>query len=157
MGEQPRPTAHDLQQVGRRLLDRLIKTLQQLSGLARAVRQQALDQPDVHRQGDQLLLRAVMDVALEKLALGVFRGDDLASGLPQQISSGRDGDQLVMQVGRQPQVAQHQTCLRRKAVQQLLLYRRQPLTLTFLDDEYAQQLASVPDGPDVPARHRIVG
>ena len=59
-----------------------------------------------------------------------------------------------MQFGGQAQVAQHQTRLRRKAVQQLLLHRRQSLTLAFLDDEYAQQLTAVPDGPDVPARHR---
>ena len=59
-----------------------------------------------------------------------------------------------MQFSSQPQVAQHQTCLRRKAVQQLLLYRRQPLTLAFLDDKYAQQLASVADRTYMPASHR---
>ena len=59
-----------------------------------------------------------------------------------------------MQFGCQAQVAQHQTSLGRKAVQQLLLHRRQSLTLAFLDDEYAQQFTAVPDGADVPARHR---
>ena len=95
-----------------------------------------------------------MDVALEELTLHVLRRNDLAPGFAQQISPGRDIEQLVVQLGGQAQVAQHQTRLRRQAVQQLLLHRRQPFTLAFLDDEYAQQLAAVPDGADVPARHR---
>ena len=100
-----------------------------------------------------------MDVTLEELALHILRRNDLSPGGAQQISLGGDIEQLVVQLGGQAQVAQHQTRLRGKAVQQLLLHRRQPLTLAFLDDEYAQQLTAVPDGADVAAGHRrwIVG
>src|SRR5215213_6870992 len=94
-----------------------------------------------------------MDVALEQLPLHVLRRNDPAPGGAQQISPGRDIEQLVVQFGSQGKVVQHQTRLRSNTVQQLLLYRSQRLTLAFLDDEYAQQLTSVPDETDLPARH----
>jgi hypothetical protein len=141
------------------LLDGSVQTLQQLTRLMLAASQQVLHQPDVHRQRHQLLLRAVMEVTLEELTFHVLRRNDFAPGCSQQVSPGGDIEQLVVQFGCQAQVAQHQTRLRRKAVQQLLFHRRESLTLAFLDDEYAQQFAAVPDGADVPARYRcrIVG
>jgi hypothetical protein len=134
------------------LFDGSVQTLQQLTRLVRVASQHVLHQPDVHRERHQLLLCPVMDVPLKELTLHVLRRDDSAPGCTQQVSPGRYVEQLVMQFGCQGEVAQHQTRLRRKAVQQLILHRRQSLTLAFLDDEYAQQFTAVPDGADMLAR-----
>ena len=50
-------------------------------------REPRLGEPEHHRQGDQALLRTVVQIALDALALGVGGGDDALPGVAQVVDA----------------------------------------------------------------------
>jgi hypothetical protein len=59
----------------------------QLGNARRITREPRLGQPEHHRQGDQALLRAVVQIALDAWALGVGGGDDALPGVVQVVDA----------------------------------------------------------------------
>ncbi len=80
------------------------------SSIARASRRvgpdERLRQAELHGERDQVLLGAVVDVALKAAALGVLRGDDPLPGRAELGGLARDLVQPGLQVGGQPDVRQ---------------------------------------------------
>ena len=117
-----------------RLLSVSLHVVEQGLGAVQITTSEVLGQPELHGEGHQLLLRAVVDVALEPAAFGVGRRDDPLARRPQ----------LLDQAG----VAQHQPGLSGEVADQLLLGLGQPLASGLGDGEGTQQLALVANRKD---------
>ncbi len=89
-------------------------------------------QPELHRQGHQLLLGAVVDVALQPTPSGVLGRHDAPAG--------------VLELFDQPDVAEHQPGLQREVPQELLLRRREVRVRLGADADGPQELSPMPDG-----------
>jgi hypothetical protein len=90
-----------------------------------------LCQPQLDRQGDQLLLRAVVDVAFELATFFVLRGDQPATGVPE----------ILDEAG----VTEHQPGLGREVVDELLLRRVHGIVGRDGSGEGAEQLPLMTD------------
>ena len=73
--------------------------------------------PKLHHQGDQVLLRAIVDVALHLPAFGVLCVDDAPTRGADLRRLGRDRLEAVGELGGETNVAQHQAGLRGEVVQ----------------------------------------
>ena len=99
-----------------RVIDLIAKRAQHLSAARRVLPQRRLRQAELDGKRDQVLLRAVMDVALQPPALFVLRGDDPLAGRTQRGGLLSDELQARLQVGGQPDVREHQRGLLRQTV-----------------------------------------
>ena len=110
---------------------------------------QRLGEAEVHRQGDQVLLGAVVDVALQEPALVVLGVDQPLARAAQLLGAGRQLLEPLLELGAQPRAAQHQAGLGGQPGEQPFLDRRQRHLVALLDDEHAEQLSAVPhrEGP----------
>ena len=93
-----------------------------------------------------MLLRAVVDVALEAAPLGILRGDDALPRCAQIGCLRRDLLQARLQVGGEPDVSQDLSGLSGEVSKQFLLNRGDRLARTFLDGQRPQFLTLVSDG-----------
>ena len=78
---------------------------------------------ELHHQRDQVLLRAVVDVALDAPPFGVLRVDDAP---PRRADLGRlrrDGFEAARHLGGETHVAHHKAGLRREVVEQTQIRR----------------------------------
>ncbi len=89
-----------------------------------------LGQPLLHGERDQLLLRAVVDVALERLRPRVLRGDDPAPGLAELLD--------------QADVPQHEPGLRGHVLGQAFAIGSERIARRRHHADRAEQLAAVP-------------
>ena len=98
-----------------------------------------VEQPELDRERDELLLRPVVQVPLDLLALGVLRFDQPPAGRPQVVDGG-------LQLGGQRGVAQDEARLRRQMPQQLVLGAGQRFIPGLLQGQRAKQLAAMLNG-----------
>ena len=117
-------------------------------GLVGETQRQGVREPQVHGQGDEVLLRPVVDVALEQAAGLVLRVDDPLTGSPELVGPCRQLGQPLAELHAQGRAAQDETCLTREPGEQPLLHRGQRDAVARLDDEQPEQL------PAVTHRHR---
>ena len=96
----------------------------------------------LHREGDQVLLGAVVDVALQPGAGRVGRRDDPLAGLAQLLGPGRAQLDPAAQPGREGDLAQGQPGLTEQVVAKLAFHRPQRPAVAH---HPAQQLTRVPD------------
>ena len=80
--------------------------------------EQHLGEPELHLDGDEMLLGAVMQVALEAAALLVLRGDEALPGSAELVEP-------RLQVCRQADISEHEPGLPGKVHEQVLFDRRQ--------------------------------
>ena len=109
-----------------------------LFGPGRVLLGEHLRQSELDLERDQVLLGAVVEVALQPPALLVLRRDQALARCAQVL-------QPRQQLGGEAHVLEHQPGLVGKVVEQLLLDRGQRLALALGDREGAQQLALVAD------------
>jgi hypothetical protein len=102
---------------------------QQPGRLVRVAGRELLGQPELDRQGHELLLCAVVDVALEFARPLVLRGDDAPSRLLELLD--------------QAHVAHHEPGLAREVGHELLAVLREWLGGGHGDGERAQELAAI--------------
>ena len=88
---------------------------QRLGALGRARPASVVREAQVHRQRDQVLLGAVVDVPLEAPALGVLGVDQALAGDPQLLGPRGQLGRPELELGAQPGAAQHQPGLGRRA------------------------------------------
>ncbi len=98
----PREGHEDLDRLGSGVL---LLGQQRVGPLARAVRER-LGEPEVHGEGDEVLLGAVVDVALEGASLGVLGGDQALARDAQLACAGGELLEPTGQLGAQPRPAQ---------------------------------------------------
>ena len=96
-------------------------------------------QAELDPQGDELLLRPVVQVPLDLPPFGVLRLDQPAARGPQFVDGGP-------QVGGELGVAQHEARLGGQVLQQLVLGAGQRLGPGLAQGQRAEQFAGVPDG-----------
>ena len=111
----------------------------------------AIDEPfgqaELHRERDELLLRAVVEVAFQLPSL-------LVLGVDQPLARCAELLDVVHQLLGERHVAHHQTRLSGQVADQLLLGRRDRVPGSFHDRQGAQELALVPDRlPHLRRRH----
>ena len=80
-----------------------------------------LGQTELDGERDQVLLGAVVDVALEAAALRVVCRHDPSPGGPQLVGPQRELLHALLQVAREPDVANDDARLRGEVLQELLL------------------------------------
>ena len=107
---------------------------EQLARLLRVPLDQVVGELELDRQRHELLLRAVMDVALEPAAALVLRGD-------QPLLRGLQLVEPQPSAPRQANVAQHQPRLAGEVRDQLLVRGRHGVARRLADRERAEQLA----------------
>ena len=91
--------AGQLAQLVEALGELVLRLREQLAGGGRVLAQRRLDQAQVERDGDQPLLRAVVQVALQPPALGVAGLDDARAGGGELLVRLGVGDRLRDQLG----------------------------------------------------------
>ena len=131
----PRARSRRSSSVGVRLA---LELADELARLRRVAFDQAVGELELHGERDELLLRAVVDVALEPAPLLVLRGD-------QSLLRGLQVVQPGLQLLGQPNVAQHESGLRREIGDQLLVRRRDGIARRLAHGERAEQLARLLD------------
>jgi hypothetical protein len=100
LGQYRRQDAADqAAQLGQRLAARHPGLDQQLDGLVGLVPHQLLGQADVHAEGSQPGLRAVMQIAFDTAQLGCRGVPHLGAGLGQLASGGGEQDSAELRVG----------------------------------------------------------
>ena len=107
---------------------------QDVRDLRRVALGELASEPRLHRQRDELLLRAVVDVALEPATSLVLRGD-------QAFLRGLQLVEALPQLFVQPDVAQHEPRLSGEVGDQLLVRGRHGVARRLADRERAEQLA----------------
>ncbi len=108
-----------------------VKLAEHLLRLRRVALDDLFGEPELHRQRDELLLRAVVDVAFELPALVVLGGDEPLPGRAELLD--------------QPHAPKDQPRLRRQIVDQPLLRAVHRVRGGHRDGERAQQLVVVAD------------
>ena len=99
---------------------------------------QGLGEAQVHRERDQVLLGAVVDVALEQPALLVLQVDQPLARRAQLVGASRQLGAPQLELRAQPGPAQDGTRLPGQPLEQALLDRRERAVLVLLDDQYAE-------------------
>ena len=100
---------------------------------------QAVREPELHRERDQLLLRAVVDVPLQAAALLVLCGDDPLARSLELL-------QVRAELLRQSHVPEDEAGLRGEVVEQPALGRRERITLRLPHRQRAQEISTVAHG-----------
>src|SRR3954452_22894367 len=108
-------------------------------GLLRFASDERLREPELDRERDELLLRAVVDVALEAPALRVLRGDEPLLRRLQILESRAE-------VLRQPDVAENEPCLSREVGDELALRVVERIVRGHRDREGTEELSALFDG-----------
>ena len=115
-----------------------------------------LREPQVDRQCHQVLLRTVVDVALQAAPLGVLRFDEPFPRRLELVGSRHQLLVTVLELGPQPDQPQHQPGLGGQPGEQPLLHCGERRARSLLQAEHPQQLTAVPHGQGSPAIGRGV-
>ena len=126
-GDPPREVAQVVQRARGVELD----LLGHLARFLRIAFRELLEEPELHGERDELLLGAVVDVALQPPALLVLRSDDPLPGRAQLLD--------------QPHVPEHQARLRREIIHQPPLGRIHRIVRGHRDGQRPEELALVED------------
>ncbi len=108
------------------------------------VLRQTLQQAELHRERHELLLGAIVEVALDLATLLVLGLDQPAARRPELIDT-------LLQLRGKPGVAEDEAGLRREIFHELVLGGRKRLVPRFDQRQRAEQFRAVPDGDR--ARH----
>ena len=104
-----------------------------------------LGEPQVQREGNEVLLGAVVDVALQPAAFGVLGLDHPSAGAFQLAGTRPQLPVPVLELRPQPDQSQHETGLRGQPDEQALLHAGQGDARPLLQPELGQHLVAVPD------------
>ena len=116
-----------------------------------------LGEPQLDREGDEMLLRAVVQVPLELAPLGIAGRDDAGAGVLQLLVASLQFVEAGLQGGIQLQVVQRKCHLPRQLGEDVVLAVGECLTVTRAgDNDAAEQLSGVGDRGD-PCRCRSAG
>jgi hypothetical protein len=100
-------------------------------------------EPQVDRQGHQVLLGAVVEIALEASAFGVLGLDKTLSGGPDLLGPDQQVRVPIVELSAEPDPVQDQTRLVGEPDEQPLLYEGEGETGPLAEPEHPQQLVAV--------------
>ena len=117
---------------------------------------EGLGQPQVDREGHQVLLGSVVDVALQPPTFGVLGVHQPLPRDPQLLRPGRQLDQPSGELGPQPDPVQDQSGLPGETGEEPVLHGGQRLSLALLQPQHAQDLAGQAHRQGPPAGRRLL-
>ena len=130
--------AREVAEVVERVAERRLQPRRRLPDTLRIVGQ-PLQQPELHRERHELLLSAIVEVALDLAPLLVLSVDESPSRRSKIVDA-------RLQLRGQPGVAEHQPGLRCEVLQELAFRGRGRLVTRLGERERAEQLVAVADG-----------
>ena len=142
---------HRVLEIGRDLVEHLLR------GVGIGVGELSRE-PRAHRQRDEVLLRAVVQVALDAAPFEVGGLDDAGTGAPQLVGLTSDLVERVLQCRVELEVVQREADLARQLGEGLVVvFLERGVAVCPADDDHAEQLARVRDRRDADrqARRRV--